>query len=61
MILCRLEIEGEIRKHVDELMREELKNLKLVRLSKTQLLSEFISKKNACLCVCVCVMYFTGN
>jgi len=28
--LCRTEIEKEVRVHVDELMREELKNLKLV-------------------------------
>ena len=31
---CRVEIEAEIRKQVDELMREELKNLKLVRISR---------------------------
>jgi uncharacterized protein YjiS (DUF1127 family) len=30
----RVEIEAEIRKQVDELMREELKNLKLVRISR---------------------------
>ena len=36
---CRVEIEAEIRKQVDELMREELKNLKLVRLSRYVFLS----------------------
>lgn len=30
--MCRIEIEAEIRLRVDELMREELKNLKLVRI-----------------------------
>ena len=29
-ITCRVEIEAEIRRQVDDLMREELKNLKLV-------------------------------
>ena len=31
VLICRVEIEAEIRVRVDELMREELKNLKLVR------------------------------
>ena len=30
LVHCRIEIEKEVRVHVDELMREELKNLKLV-------------------------------
>lgn len=30
MLFCRVELEAEIRLRVDELMREELKNLKLV-------------------------------
>ena len=30
LFTCRVELEGEIRLQVDELMREELKNLKLV-------------------------------
>ena len=45
--VCRVEIEGEIRKQVDELMREELKNLKLVR-----------GKEHLCVgCMCTCTLY----
>ena len=29
-LFCRIEVEEEIRKQVDELMRQELKNLKMV-------------------------------
>ena len=36
---CRVEIEAEIRRHVDELMREELKNLKLVSSSEQNIIS----------------------
>ena len=32
--MCRVELEAEIRLQVDELMREELKNLKLVGCCK---------------------------
>ena len=38
--ICRVEIEAEIRVRVDELMREELKNLKLVGI-KAILVFEF--------------------
>ena len=30
-----MEVEDEVRKHVDELMREELKNLKMVGVDQT--------------------------
>ena len=32
LLLLRIEVEAEVRKNVDELMREELKNLKMVGL-----------------------------
>jgi hypothetical protein len=31
--ITRIEVETEVRKNVDELMREELKNLKMVRIN----------------------------
>ena len=43
--MCRVEIEGEIRRQVDELMREELKNLKLV----------YKREGDMCVHVCICV------
>ena len=46
--VCRVEIEGEIRKQVDELMREELKNLKLVE-------EEHICVLGVCVHIHVCL------
>ena len=43
MLICRVEIEAEIRVRVDELMREELKNLNILCTNiRTNILCIFV-------------------